>query len=94
MSDCEHRRIATLVYAEGEATGQVAAWMCAGCRRKFSPLDTAIDEAMRLALRDADAVVERLRALHRTTMGYEDACVLRGAEMVADALRAALGEER
>ena len=37
---------------------------------------------------EADATVDKLRALHRTTMGYEDACVARGAELVADALRA------
>ena len=37
---------------------------------------------------EADATVDKLRALHKHTMGYEDACVARGAELVADALRA------
>ena len=41
-------------------------------------------------VKECDAVVDQLRALHRATMGYEDACVLRGAELVADALREGL----
>lgn len=53
----------------------------------------ALREAARMALEAADSVVSQLSALHRATMGYEDACVLRGAELVADALREALGEK-
>lgn len=52
-----------------------------------------VERAARAAEREAliaeaDATVNKLRALHKHTMGYEDACVARGAELVADALRA------
>jgi hypothetical protein len=58
---------------------------------QVEPLFAAPPAPSQEAMREADAVVAKLRALHRTTMGYEDACVLRGAEMVADTIRAALG---
>lgn len=45
------------------------------------------DERERM-IAEADATLDKLRALHRATMGYEDACVARGAELVAEALRA------
>ena len=53
----------------------------------------AVERAARVAEREAmiaeaDATVDKLRALHKHAMGYEDACVARGAELVADALRA------
>jgi hypothetical protein len=31
---------------------------------------------------EADATVDKLRALHKHAMGYEDVCVARGVELV------------
>ena len=82
--------------------GSVPLYWCATCpkvepweaRLRASAAPPPAADAVSEAMREADAVVAKLRALHRTTMGYEDACVLRGAEMVADAIRAALDAQR
>ena len=60
-------------------------WWLLLCRAAERTARVAEREAM---IAEADATVDKLRALHKHTMGYEDACVARGAELVADALRA------
>ena len=62
-------------------------WWLLLCRAAERAARVAEREAM---IAEADATVDKLRALHKHTMGYEDACVARGADCELDEIAEAI----